>query len=85
MMVVDGCFVIELVWELLNLPTRDPDDPIFKMDWILHYVMRDLLKLENQIPYFVLEKLFEISVPNPVYTLQNLIFNSLVFLSKNLV
>ncbi|TXG70719.1 hypothetical protein EZV62_005654 [Acer yangbiense] len=43
MMVVDGCFVIELVWEFLNLPTRDPDDPIFKMDWTLPLLMRDLL------------------------------------------
>ncbi|KAI9181468.1 hypothetical protein LWI28_015287 [Acer negundo] len=79
MMVVDGCFIIELVWELLNKPTRDPDDPIFKMDWILPFVMRDLLKLENQIPYFVLEKLFEISVPNPRDTLQNLILRFFSF------
>ncbi|KAK0596250.1 hypothetical protein LWI29_014077 [Acer saccharum] len=73
MMVVDGCFIIELVCELLDSAKRDPDDPIFKMDWILPILMRDLLKLENQIPYFVLQKLFDISVPNPVDTLQILI------------
>jgi hypothetical protein len=77
--VVDGCFVIKLLWELLNLLTRDPNDPIFKMDWILHSMMCNLLKLENQIPYFVLEKLFEISVPNPIDTLQNLILKFFSF------
>ncbi|KAK1560956.1 hypothetical protein Q3G72_032748 [Acer saccharum] len=79
MMVVDGCFIIELVCELLDPTKRDLDDPIFKMDWILPFVMRDLLKLENQIPYFVLEKLFLISVPNPVDTLQNLILKFISF------
>ncbi|KAK3192935.1 hypothetical protein Dsin_024245 [Dipteronia sinensis] len=79
MMVVDGCFIIELVCELLNLATKDPDDPIFKMDWILPFVMRDLLKLENQIPYSVLEKLFKISVPNLGDTLQNLILKFFSF------
>ncbi|KAK3192939.1 hypothetical protein Dsin_024249 [Dipteronia sinensis] len=79
MMVVDGCFVIELVCELLDPKLQDPNDPIFKMDWILPFVMRDLLKLENQIPYFVLEKLFEISVPNPGDTLQNLILKFFSF------
>ncbi|KAL5790508.1 hypothetical protein ACOSQ2_005396 [Xanthoceras sorbifolium] len=65
MMVLDGCFVIELVRKVVKLVPIDPEDPIFKMDWILPFVMRDLLKLENQIPFFVLEKLYEISVPDP--------------------
>ncbi|KAK2664957.1 hypothetical protein Ddye_003531 [Dipteronia dyeriana] len=79
MMVVDGCFIIELVYQSLNLASKDPDDPIFKMEWILPFVMRDLLKLENQIPYSVLETLFKILVPNPRYTLQNLILEFFSF------
>ncbi|KAK3220981.1 hypothetical protein Dsin_014951 [Dipteronia sinensis] len=38
---------------------------------------------ENQIPYFVLEKLFEISVPNPVDTLQELILKFFSFSLEN--
>jgi len=36
------------------------DDPIFTTPWMLRTLQRDLLMLENQLPYFVLEKLFEL-------------------------
>lgn len=80
MMVVDGCFIIHLVYESVNRQgPNDSDDPIFKMDWILPSIMRDLLKLENQIPFLVLEKLFEISVPDSRYTLPILILKFFSF------
>ncbi|KAJ0011455.1 hypothetical protein Pint_33713 [Pistacia integerrima] len=69
MMVLDGCFIIELVCKVTGLIRREPDDPIFKMDWILPFLMRDLLKLENQIPFFVLQNLFDILEPNPTTSL----------------
>lgn len=64
MMVLDGCFIIELVCKVTGLIQRKVDDPIFQMGWILPFLMRDLLKLENQIPFFVLQDLFDILVPN---------------------
>ncbi|KAK6947142.1 Protein of unknown function DUF247, plant [Dillenia turbinata] len=59
MMVLDGCFVIEL----LRLYTCEKegkyvDDPIFTTRWMLRTLQRDLLMLENQLPFFVLEELY---------------------------
>ncbi|GKV37538.1 hypothetical protein SLEP1_g45560 [Rubroshorea leprosula] len=61
MLVLDGCFIIELFRKVANLVPSDPDDPIFSMAWILPFFYRDFLRIENQIPYFVLEVLFDLS------------------------
>ncbi|XP_061977718.1 UPF0481 protein At3g47200-like [Populus nigra] len=62
MMVLDGCFIIELFCIIGGIVQRDIDDPIFNMTLMFFVIMRDLLKLENQIPFFVLETLFETSI-----------------------
>ncbi|KAL3738672.1 hypothetical protein ACJRO7_020105 [Eucalyptus globulus] len=62
MMVLDGCFIIELFRKVARIDRADQHDPLFTMAWILPSLMRDLLRLENQIPYFVLQKLFDLSV-----------------------
>lgn len=62
MMVLDGCFVIELFCIVGRLVPGDLDDPIFSMAWVFPFLIRDLLRLENQIPYFVLQTLFELTV-----------------------
>ncbi|XP_071725042.1 UPF0481 protein At3g47200-like [Rutidosis leptorrhynchoides] len=67
MMVLDGCFVIELfcvVGKLVPGFSLYDDDPIFNMEWVFFYLVRDLLRLENQIPFFVLETLFELVCPS---------------------
>ncbi|KAG6619489.1 hypothetical protein I3843_01G118200 [Carya illinoinensis] len=58
MMLLDGCFIIELFrkWEMSS--PRDEHDPIFQLDWMLPKIARDLLLFENQLPFFVLTKLF---------------------------
>ncbi|KAF4352638.1 hypothetical protein F8388_021807 [Cannabis sativa] len=65
MMVLDGCFIIELLRKAANLVLFEKDDPILSMAWIIPFFYRDFLRLENQIPFFVLEKLFEISESKP--------------------
>ncbi|KAD5508645.1 hypothetical protein R6Q59_030725 [Mikania micrantha] len=80
MMVLDGVFLIELFRKVGKLVHTQADDPIFKMGWISPFLMRDLLRIENQIPFFVLKKLFEESNSNS-RTLQSLIlefFNHIV-------
>ncbi|KAG7995596.1 hypothetical protein I3843_01G118000 [Carya illinoinensis] len=59
MMLLDGCFIIELFrkWETLDL-RDDQHDPIFQLDWMLPKIARDLLLFENQLPFFILTKLF---------------------------
>ncbi|KAF5464927.1 hypothetical protein F2P56_014964 [Juglans regia] len=71
MMLLDGCFIIELFRKLEDKTLRDEHDPIFQMSWMLPEIARDLLLFENQLPYFVLTELFNRSesnqtpLPNP--------------------
>ncbi|XWS66726.1 hypothetical protein CRYUN_Cryun05aG0225300 [Craigia yunnanensis] len=61
MIVLDGCFIIELFRKVGNLVPLEPEDPIFSMLWILPFFYRDFLRLENQIPFFLLQCLFDLS------------------------
>ncbi|KAL6220591.1 hypothetical protein ACLB2K_008347 [Fragaria x ananassa] len=61
-MVLDGLFIIELFcreFGLVSSPPSHGDDPIFNLAWVKPNLIRDLLRLENQIPFFVLRILFE--------------------------
>ncbi|KAF5464943.1 hypothetical protein F2P56_014980 [Juglans regia] len=58
MMLLDGCFIIEFFRKCQMRNLRDKHDPIFQLSWILPKVTRDLLLFENQLPFFVLTKLF---------------------------
>ncbi|KAJ9159371.1 hypothetical protein P3X46_024880 [Hevea brasiliensis] len=64
MMIFDGCFMLEILHfysDMLN--DYGPDDPIFSKHgklYIMPYIRRDMLMLENQLPMFVLEKLLAI-------------------------
>ncbi|KAH6783104.1 hypothetical protein C2S52_008063 [Perilla frutescens var. hirtella] len=57
MLVLDGCFIIELVRKYCDPDLRQTNDPIFSMDWIIVSLQRDLMLFENQIPFFVLREL----------------------------
>ncbi|OMO58368.1 hypothetical protein CCACVL1_25463 [Corchorus capsularis] len=59
MMILDGCFIIELFYKVFRSDPSDDREPILSMAWILPFIARDFLKLENQIPFFVLEILFQ--------------------------
>ncbi|XP_057718445.1 UPF0481 protein At3g47200 [Arachis stenosperma] len=61
MMVLDGCFIIELFRKVARLVPFELNDPLVTMSWILPFFYRDFLKLENQIPFFILQRLFEVS------------------------
>ncbi|KAG7960429.1 hypothetical protein I3843_10G123000 [Carya illinoinensis] len=61
MMVLDGCFIIELFRKIEDRNLFEPNDLLVTDGWELPFLYRDFLLLENQIPFFILEKLFEIS------------------------
>ncbi|XP_002509542.2 UPF0481 protein At3g47200 [Ricinus communis] len=61
MLVVDGCFLIELFRKDSKLVPRDEDDPVFTMSCIFQFLYHDLILLENQIPWLVLDCLFEMT------------------------
>ncbi|KAF5465153.1 hypothetical protein F2P56_015184 [Juglans regia] len=62
MMVLDGCFIIELFHTYKTRALLN--DPIFQMKWVLSRIARDLLLFENQLPFFILDKLFRMSESN---------------------
>ncbi|KAJ4756898.1 hypothetical protein LUZ62_091303 [Rhynchospora pubera] len=56
MMLLDGSFIIEfLIKWYLRLP-----DAIFNVGWVLPIIKSDLLLLENQIPFLVIQKLYSL-------------------------
>ncbi|XVE84095.1 hypothetical protein DITRI_Ditri16bG0141900 [Diplodiscus trichospermus] len=59
MMVLDGCFIIELFRKFAGEIGREPDDQIFTMSCMLQFLSHDLVLLENQVPWLVLETLFD--------------------------
>ncbi|KAK6919402.1 Protein of unknown function DUF247, plant [Dillenia turbinata] len=76
MMLTDGCFIAELMWRYKNIDRVDTGDPIYNMRKprlaMLYNLQRDLLLLENQIPFFVLEHLYEFRKNNECHSLVHL-------------
>ncbi|KAF8031374.1 hypothetical protein BT93_D0539 [Corymbia citriodora subsp. variegata] len=65
MMVLDGCFIVELM-RLYHKSNQDEEgqfveDPIFATRWMLPNITRDLLMLENQLPMFVLQEIYNLT------------------------
>ncbi|XP_010059343.2 UPF0481 protein At3g47200 [Eucalyptus grandis] len=73
MMVLDGCFIIRFLRQMAGVIQIDPS---LKNLYVLASVMQDLHRLENQVPYFVLEDLFETAnVPKGTLSLADLAFH----------
>ncbi|KAB2628458.1 hypothetical protein D8674_033253 [Pyrus ussuriensis x Pyrus communis] len=80
MMILDGCFLVQIVRKFVNKEQRDINDPVFNMDCMFQYICHDLLLLENQIPWFVLQYIYELTVKyyqNPEPCLSVLILTEL--------
>ncbi|CAK9160563.1 unnamed protein product [Ilex paraguariensis] len=65
LMIVDGCFMLEIFRAVTKTPADyDADDPIFGNHgkvYMMPFIKRDMLVLENQLPMLVLDKLLDIS------------------------
>ncbi|KAI5341378.1 PREDICTED: UPF0481 [Prunus dulcis] len=64
MMILDGCFLLELFRKELWDDLQDENDPVFNLSCMLEYLYHDLLLLENQLPWFVLERLYNLTANN---------------------
>ncbi|KAJ4835945.1 hypothetical protein Tsubulata_047893 [Turnera subulata] len=62
MLLLDGCFIIELFLRYSRLDFGLLDDTIFTSSWMVSTLQRDLVLLENQIPFIVVECLFKLIV-----------------------
>ncbi|KAG6639924.1 UPF0481 protein At3g47200-like [Carya illinoinensis] len=71
MLVLDGCFILELFRILGKSKKIESNHPLASVEvWAIPRFYRDLLLLENQIPFVVLKKLFETSkMPDEDYPL----------------
>ncbi|KAF8031371.1 hypothetical protein BT93_D0536 [Corymbia citriodora subsp. variegata] len=63
MMVLDGCFIVELMrlYHKSNQHGEHLREPIFATRWMLPSITRDLLMLENQLPFFVLQEIYKLT------------------------
>ncbi|KAJ4718662.1 hypothetical protein OWV82_010313 [Melia azedarach] len=87
MMVIDGCFILELLLKFVGIVEPDTTDPIFNKPCILDNIRRDLILLENQIPWYLLQVLYIQSVPqdqDKLFTNRDLLNYSLSFLQHTL-
>ncbi|KAH7524686.1 hypothetical protein FEM48_Zijuj06G0146000 [Ziziphus jujuba var. spinosa] len=56
---VDSAFIIEVLLRYSFREFRDKSDRIFEKPWMLQDVWPDLRLLENQLPFFILEKVYK--------------------------
>jgi hypothetical protein len=78
MMVVDASFILGLFYKFQD---RGPFQTVEPLKWRLQYLYEDLLLFQNQIPFFVLQELFNISKkPNDpsLYLLALQFFNNVM-------
>ncbi|BFG30943.1 hypothetical protein CerSpe_172170 [Prunus speciosa] len=65
MMILDGCFLLELFRKTLFCELQNKNDPVFNMSCMQTYLYHDLLLLENQLPWSVLECLYNLTANSP--------------------
>ncbi|KAI3944983.1 hypothetical protein MKX01_006615 [Papaver californicum] len=83
MMVTDGCFIIKLLPLYYKYYYEDGlqepvNDPISKARWTLRSLQRDLLMLQNQLPFFVLQELFNLTSCAEQHKLALRFFNPII-------
>jgi hypothetical protein len=77
MLVVDGCFILELFRKGMGQVQPDIEDPVFCMPWMNWRLADDVMLLENQLPWRVLDCLFYLTKSHAEETsLPNLVLSS---------
>ncbi|XXG72861.1 hypothetical protein AAC387_Pa07g1864 [Persea americana] len=69
MMVLDACFMIELPLRYNN------KDPIFSLGWLYDTLVADMMMLENQIPFFILYRIFDLIDDSRPHSIQEFAAN----------
>ena len=55
---VDAAFILEVLLKSFDPKLQEENDRIFNKPWLIQDVWTDMLLLENQLPFFILELLF---------------------------
>ncbi|KAL9408633.1 hypothetical protein AB3S75_047084 [Citrus x aurantiifolia] len=75
MMLLDACFIVELFRYTALNNGDDRSDPIFRIIWISRKLGRDLLLAQNQLPLFVLQKVYDRTTTPGEKDFHGMIFN----------
>ncbi|WJX28040.1 hypothetical protein P8452_16806 [Trifolium repens] len=59
--IIDACFIIEHFLRIFIYKNWMKNDPILLKPWLHSDIKRDLVLLENQLPFFVLEDIYKFS------------------------
>ncbi|XP_042503537.1 UPF0481 protein At3g47200-like isoform X2 [Macadamia integrifolia] len=73
MMLVDGCFILEFLLRNLPLELSHREDPLSSTDWLSSAIKCDFILLENQLPFFVLERLYKLNQGDGLHSLIKII------------
>ncbi|XP_049387639.1 putative UPF0481 protein At3g02645 isoform X2 [Solanum stenotomum] len=76
MLLLDGCFVVEFIREYCEM-CREGEEKIININD--NYIFRDLMLLENQLPFFVLNQLYDMTKQDDELPLAILVGNSFTF------
>ena len=75
---VDAIFILELFWRYNYNDWTSDDNGATLEPWLTSAIRSDLILLENQLPFFVLEKLFNVALKHdPQYS--SLLFQVITF------
>ncbi|KAJ6845225.1 UPF0481 protein-like [Iris pallida] len=65
MMLLDGCFFVELLLMISSheyeQEEEEKKDPVLTTPWALNLIYSDMLMLENQIPFFIIDGVFKLA------------------------
>ena len=59
MILLDGCFILEMFWEYFRPGWTREFPPC-----LVNSLLKDFILLENQIPFFIVERLYVLELPN---------------------
>ncbi|KAI4332472.1 hypothetical protein L6164_017377 [Bauhinia variegata] len=62
---VDACFIVELFWKFYHDEWTDYDRDTVLKPWLSTNMRLDLLLLENQVPFFLLETVYKLTSDPP--------------------
>ncbi|KAL2492334.1 Plant protein of unknown function (DUF247) [Abeliophyllum distichum] len=73
MLLLDGCFILKFLRKFQFKDYGD-DDPIFQYEHIQSHLLDDLMVFENQIPFFIINSLFDMIKIDTGDTINSLIW-----------
>ncbi|RDY03334.1 UPF0481 protein, partial [Mucuna pruriens] len=77
MILIDACFIIELFMRRHTFENWVEKDPLLQKPWMRYKIYHDLILLENQLPFFVLEELYNSTGMNQEFPFLQIIYNYL--------